>query len=400
MRISPYAKLAIVLGTLTAFGPLTIDMYLPALPAIATGFQADAAIVQQTLAVFFIGLAAGQLVYGPISDRVGRRAPLLFGCVLYTVASLGCALAYSIESLILLRFIQALGGCAGMVISQSVVRDYFDQKESARMYSFLMLVMGLAPITAPLIGGQLLRIFGWRSIFVTLAGFGIVCVFLTLTSLPESLPAERRNRVGLGTVLRNYLEFLGNRTYMGYALSGGLAGASMFAYIAGSPFVFIELNGVSPERYGLLFGLNAFGLIMAAQVNRWLLTRVPGNRILTVALSGTALAGLLLVAVTATGFGGFPLMLVVLFFCITGTGFVRPNATAGAMAPFGKRAGSASAFMGSIQFALGAGAGALLGLLHDGSAVPMAIAVALASSGALIALLTLALRSQPHPVTA
>jgi MFS transporter, DHA1 family, multidrug resistance protein len=392
-----YAKLAIVLGTLTAFGPLTIDMYLPGLPAIAQEYRVDASVVQQTLAVFFIGLAFGQAIYGPISDRVGRRAPLIFGCTLYALASIGCAFAFSIESLIVLRFIQALGACAGMVISRSVVRDLFDHQESARMYSFLMLVMGLAPITAPLIGGQLLRYFGWRSIFVTLAVFGLACIVLVITSLQESHPVERRTRAGLGAVLLGYGQILRERTFVGFALAGGLASASMFAYISGSPFVFIELNGVAPEQYGFLFGLNAFGLIGAAQLNRWLLTRYHGNRILTVALSGTALAGLLLVAVTASGFGGFPAMLVVLFFCIAGTGFVGPNATAAAMAPFGKAAGSASALLGAIQFSLGASAGALLGLLHNGTALPMAITVALASGGALIALRVLALRPQPQP---
>jgi DHA1 family bicyclomycin/chloramphenicol resistance-like MFS transporter len=400
MRSSAYAKLAVVLGTLAAFGPLSIDMYLPALPTIAQEFAADTSVVQQTLAVFFIGLALGQAVYGPISDRVGRRGPLASGCTLYAVACIGCALAPTVESLVLLRFTQALGACAGMVISRSVVRDLFDQQESARMYSFLMLVMGLAPITAPLIGGQLLRYFGWRFIFLTLAAFGVLCLVLTLTALPETLPAARRTRVGLGAVLLAYGEILRDRTFLGFALAGGLASASMFAYISGSPFVFIELNGVAPERYGLLFGLNAVGLIAASQLNRRLLTHFHGNRILTVALTGTALSGLLLVAVTATGVGGFPAMLVVLFFCIAGTGFVGPNATAAAMAPFAQRAGSASALLGAIQFSLGAGAGALLGLLHNGTALPMVLTVALAGSAALLALRTLALRPRPAPVAA
>ncbi len=396
--LTSYAKLAIILGTLSAFAPLSIDMYLPALPTIAADFGTETAVVQQTLAVFFIGLAVGQAFYGPIADRAGRRAPLLFGCALYMVACIGCAFAPTIQSLILLRLAQALGGCAGIVISRSIVRDLFDQQESARMYSFLMLVMGLAPITAPLIGGQLLLYFGWRAIFITLAAFGLLCFLLVSFVLPETLPVERRTRAGLGAALRSYAEILTNRGYLGYAIAGGLASSAMFAYISGSPFVFIELNGVAPERFGLLFGTNAIGLIAAAQVNRWLLTRYDGVQILKTALSFTALMGILLVIVTATGIGGFPALLVVLFFCIASTGLVGPNATAAAMAPYPQRAGSAAALLGATQFVLGAAAGSLVGLLHNGTALPMATVIALCAVGAYLILRLLALRAaMPTP---
>jgi DHA1 family bicyclomycin/chloramphenicol resistance-like MFS transporter len=277
--IPSYAKLAIILGTLSAFGPLSIDMYLPALPTIAAEFNTQTSVVQQTLAVFFIGLAVGQAFYGPIADRMGRRAPLLFGCTLYMIACIGCAFAPTIQSLVLLRLAQALGGCAGIVISRSIVRDLFDQQESARMYSFLMLVMGLAPITAPLIGGQLLLYLGWRAIFVTLSLFGLACVLLVTFVLPESLPVERRAQSGLGAVLRNYGEILMNRSYMGFAVASGLASSAMFAYISGSSFVFIELNGVAPEHFGFIFGINAIGLVGAAQLNRWLLARYEGVQV-------------------------------------------------------------------------------------------------------------------------
>jgi Bcr/CflA subfamily drug resistance transporter len=263
-----YNKLVVILGTLTAFAPLSIDMYLPGLPAIAREFGVPTSAVQQTLAVFFVGLSLGQALYGPISDRVGRRRPLLFGCALYVVACIGCALAPTIGSLIVLRLAQALGGCAGVVIARSVVRDLFDQKEAARMFSFLMLVMGLAPILAPLIGGQVLAAWGWRAIFVVLAGFGVLCVVMVLFGLPETLPAERRVQAGLGEALRVYGRLLTDMHFMGYVLASGLASACMFTYISGSPFVFIELNGVPPERYGLIFGMNALGLIVASQINR------------------------------------------------------------------------------------------------------------------------------------
>lgn len=390
-----YAKLVIILGTLSAFAPLSIDMYLPALPTIAADFNTQTSVVQQTLAVFFIGLAVGQAFYGPIADRVGRRPPLIFGSALYMLACLGCAFAPTVQSLILLRLAQALGGCAGIVISRSIVRDLFDQQESARMYSFLMLVMGLAPITAPLIGGQVLLFFGWRAIFVTLSGFGLLCILLVTFLLPETLPVERRTRAGLGAALKIYGEILTNRIYLGYAIAGGLASSAMFAYISGSSFVFIELNGVPPEYFGLLFGANAVGLIAAAQINRWLLTRYEGVQILKAALTFTALSGLLLVATTATGIGGFPVMLIILFCCIASTGLVGPNATAAAMNPYPQRAGSAAALLGAIQFVLGAGAGSLVGLLHNGTALPMAGVIALCAVGAFLMLQYLALRTTP-----
>jgi DHA1 family bicyclomycin/chloramphenicol resistance-like MFS transporter len=370
-------------------------MYLPGLPAIAREFGAETAAAQRTLAVFFVGLSLGQALYGPITDRIGRRRPLLFGCGLYALACLGCALSPSIEALTVLRLAQAIGGCAGVVIARTVVRDLFDAQQSARMYSFLMLVMGVAPITAPLIGGQILLAFGWRAIFVALAVFGAACFLMVLAALPESLPEDRRARAGLGQALRVYGSLLADSRTMGYALAGGLASAAMFAYISGSPFVFIELNGVPPERFGLLFGMNAFGLILASQLNRWLLGRYRGGQILPVALATTAGSGLALLAAAAAG-AGFPVLLAALFVCIASTGLVQPNSTAAAMAPHGGRAGSAAALLGAVQFALGALAGSLVGVLHDGTAVPMAATVALCGASAYAALRLLAQRpAQP-----
>jgi DHA1 family bicyclomycin/chloramphenicol resistance-like MFS transporter len=394
-----YTRLAITLGVLSAFGPLSIDMYLPGLPAIAREFATDTAAVQQTLAVFFFGLSLGQIFFGPIADRLGRRRPLLIGCALYALASIGCVLASSLGSLVALRFAQAVGGCAGVVISRSVVRDLFDQRESARMYSFLMLVMGLAPITAPLIGGQILLAFGWRAIFLALSGFGLLCVLLVFFSLPETLPVERRARrdAGLGDALRVYASILIDGRFMGYALAGGLASGAMFAYIAGSPFVFIELHGVPPERFGLLFGLNAVGLVTASQINRWLLARYPGAQILTLALAFMAASALLLLGLTATGLGGFPGMLMALFCCIASIGFVGPNATAAAMAPYGQRAGSASALLGAMQFACGAASGALVSVLDNGTALPMVGTIVLCTVLAFLMLQILALRPIPRP---
>ena len=369
-------KLTILLGILAAFGPLSIDTYLSGLPAIGREFRADDAAAQLTLSMFFVGLAFGQALYGPIADRLGRRGPLLVGCALYAVASVGCALAPSINALIALRFVQALGGCAGMVISRSVVRDLFDAHESARMYSFLMLVMGVAPILAPLLGGQLLVLFGWRSIFWVLAAFGLLCVVMVAVGLPETLPPERRATAGLGQVLRVYGGLLRDRRFIGYTLVGGLISAAMFAYISGSPFVFIELYGVAPQNYGWIFGTNAFGIIAASQINRWLLERFRAETILRRALMTIMVSGVVLMALAATGVGGLVGLLVPLFVCIAGYGLISPNATALAMASYGRAAGSASALLGTLQFALGAGAGTLVGVLANGTALPMAAVIA------------------------
>lgn len=395
--LSP-ARLAVVLGILTAFGPLSIDMYLPALPTIADDFGVATARVQTTLALFFIGLAAGQFVYGPLADRIGRRRPLLFGCGLYTLASLGCLVAPSIEALSGLRLLQALGGCAGMVIARSVVRDCFDAQESARMFSLLMLVMGLAPITAPLIGGQLLIFFGWRSIFWLLAGFGLLCLLLVSMALPETLPPERRIRAGLGRTLATYRDLLADRPFVGFALTTGLSGAAMFTYITGSPFVVIELYGVTPQAYGWIFGANAFGLILASQLNRWLLGRYKSGTILSVALLAVAVASLALVGIAAGGSGSLAALLVPLFICIAGYGIVSPNAAAAALGPHGQVAGSASALLGGLQFAVGTAASTLVSLLHNGSALPMAGVIAACCLGALTSYLTMAGRPLPQPV--
>ena len=380
------ALLTVILGMLTAFGSLSIDMYLPGLPAIARELHADAAAAQRTLAVFFLGMALGQVLYGPISDRLGRRRPLIVGCTLYALACIGCAVAPSIPVLMGFRFGQAVGACAGTVIARSVVRDLFDPRDSARMYSFLMLMMGLAPITAPLIGGQILVVWGWRAIFVVLSGFGLACLAAVLFALPETLPPERRTRAGLGAALRTYGGLLADRRFMAYAAASALAIGAMFAYIAGSPFVFIELHGVRPERYGFLFGTNALGLISASQLNRWLLRHYGSGQILRAGLGIMAGSGLLLLAATGLGVGGFGVMLVLLFCCIATYGLVQPNAIALAMAPQGRQAGAASALLGACQSILGAAVGGLVGLLHNGTALPMVVVIAACVTAALLTL--------------
>jgi MFS transporter, DHA1 family, multidrug resistance protein len=375
-RGEAYYRLAVILGALTAMGPLAIDMYLPALPAIAREMGSSTAAVQVSLAVYFIGIACGQAFYGPISDRWGRKRALYFGLALFSVSSVGCAMAGDVTALIALRFLQALGGCAPLVVPRAVVRDYFDQRGSVRMLSVLMLVMGLAPILAPLIGGQLLVNFGWRSVFWVLAAYGAFWLVIVTLFLHESLPPARRRRQRAVDVMATYLGLLRDRTYIGYVLTGALIFAGLLAYISGSPFVFIELFRVAPEQYGLFFGVNAIGIIAASQVNRWLANKYDARLIISAVLPVSVTAGAALLIDAATGFGGFAGILVPLFFYIATHGFIMPNTTALAMAPHGAVAGSASALLGTVQFVLGASAGALLGVLGNGTAVPLAVVIA------------------------
>jgi DHA1 family bicyclomycin/chloramphenicol resistance-like MFS transporter len=377
-------KLALLLGSLTAFGPLSIDMYLPSFQAIARDLAASPAQVQLTLAVFFVALGIGQAFYGPVSDRYGRRRPLCFGLGLYVLASAGCALARSIEALVVWRFAQAIGGCAGMVIARAVVRDRFDEREAARFFSLLMLVSGLAPILAPSVGGQILVFFSWRAIFWMLAGFGFLCFVAVAFLLPESLPQERRAQGGVGEALRVYARLLRDRAFMRYALSGALVLSGMFAYIFGSPFVFMQINRVRPERFGWIFGSIALGLISASQLNRVLLARVAGAGILSRALVVTAAAGTVLLIMAWTGAGGLPGLLAPLFVYIASLGFVLPNVIATALASQGRSAGTAAALLGILQFGAGATVGMLLGALGAGTAVPMAALIAACGLSALI----------------
>jgi DHA1 family bicyclomycin/chloramphenicol resistance-like MFS transporter len=361
----------ILMGALTAIGPLSIDMYLPGFPAIAAEFGAVGR-VELTLASFFIGIALGQLFYGPISDRFGRKPPLYIGLVLFTLASVGAATSNSIEALIFWRFIQGLGGCAGMVIARAVVRDRCAPQEAAKAFSLLMLVMGLAPILAPLIGGLLLKLSNWRAIFALLTLFGSLCTIAIWKGLNETHRHHHTAPLRLGNVLRHYGRLLKDKPFMAYTLSSGFAYAGMFAYIAGSPFVLIQLQGISPQHYGWVFGSNAFGLIAASQINARLLRRHDMIFLLRAALFVVAGAGLFLTTLAVLQLLTLPLLLGGLFVFISSLGFISPNASAAALAKQGAEAGAASALMGALQFSLATLAGASMSLWHDGSVLPLA----------------------------
>ncbi|AIS15154.1 MULTISPECIES: multidrug effflux MFS transporter [Pseudomonas] len=366
----------LILGALSAFGPLAIDFYLPAFPAMALAFGTDEKHVQLTLAAYFLGLSIGQLAYGPVADRFGRRIPLLAGVGLFTLASLACAYAPNLEWLIGARFVQALGGCAGMVISRAVVSDKCDAVGSAKVFSQLMLVMGLAPILAPMLGGLLVNLYGWQSIFIMLTLFSALAGLAVALGLPESLPAHVP-RQPLSGALRQYGRLLADRVFLGHALTGGIAIAGMFAYIAGSPFVFIKLYGVPAEHFGWFFGINAGGFILVAQINARLLAKRGPAFLLARTVWIYLLGGLALLAVSSLHPAQLWPLLLPLFICIASLGCILPNASACAMNGQGARAGSASAMLGCLQFSVAAGAAALVGVLHDGSAVPMATVISL-----------------------
>lgn len=366
----------LILGALSAFGPLAIDFYLPGFPAMAQAFATDEKHIQLTLAIYFLGLSIGQLIYGPIADRFGRRVPLLVGVGLFTAASFACAFAPSLDWLIGARFVQALGGCAGMVLSRAIVSDKCDAVGSAKVFSQLMLVMGLAPILAPMLGGLLVNLYGWQAIFIVLTCFSALASLAVALGLPESLPANVP-RQPLSGALRQYGRLLKDREYLGHALTGGIAMAGMFAYIAGSPFVFIQLYGVPAEHYGWLFGSNAAGFILVAQVNARLLAKRGPAFLLSRMVWLYLAAGLTLLGISALHTEQLWPLLIPLFICIASLGCIIPNASACAMSGQGARAGSASALLGCLQFSVAAAAAWLVGVLHDGSAMPMAMVISL-----------------------
>ncbi len=376
----------LILGALSAFGPLAIDFYLPGFPAMAQAFGTDEQHIQLTLAVYFLGLSIGQLAYGPIADRFGRRIPLLVGVCLFTLASLACAFAPNLEWLIGARFVQALGGCAGMVLSRAIVSDKCDAVGSAKVFSQLMLVMGLAPILAPMLGGALVNTLGWQWIFYLLTGFSALAGAAVFLGLPESMPAHHP-RHPLSGALGRYVGLIKDPMFMGNALTGGVAMAGMFAYVAGSPFVFIKLYGVPAEHYGWLFGSNAAGFILVAQVNARLLAKRGPAWLLARAVWVYLAAALALLGVCSLHTTQLWPLLIPLFICIASLGCIIPNASACAMNGQGARAGSASALLGCLQFSVSAGSASLVGALYDGSAIPMALVI----SGCGLVAVTLAM---------
>lgn len=383
--------LMLLLGGLTALGPLAIDMYLPSLPAIGADLLAPSAEIQSTVAAFLAGMAIGQLFYGPASDRFGRKPPILLGLAIFVAASAGCALAASGEMLVALRFVQALGACAGAVVARAVIRDTFDHTETARMLSLMTLIMGLAPIFAPLLGGLLLTVGGWRSLFWVMAGAGALLALAVALRMQESRSAETAAHARAEHPLRAYASLLSQRRLVGYAAAGALNGAVLFTYIGSSPELLIGTYGISPRAFGWVFGINAVAVIGASQLNRRLLRRWTPDAVLGRASQFGVLAALLLAAAAVTGIGERWSVLPLLFLVLGSYGLMQGNTMAGALSIDPRRAGSISALLGAFAFATGAVGAGLAGALHDGTARPMALVILAAMCGSAAALRALAL---------
>ncbi|MER8014491.1 multidrug effflux MFS transporter [Streptomyces griseoluteus] len=365
-----------LLGALTATTPLAMDMYLPSLPEVTRTLHAPAATVQLTLTACLAGMALGQLVVGPMSDRWGRRRPLLTGLAVYLVATALCAFAPTVETLVAFRLAQGLAGAAGIVIARAVVRDLYDGVAMARFFSTLMLISGVAPIVAPLIGGQILRVTDWRGVFVVLTGIGAVLTALVWLRLPETLPPAERHRGGVKESLRTMRGLLADLPFTGYLLAGGFAFAALFAYVSASPFVVQEVYGASPQTFSLLFGLNSVGLVVAGQINGKLLVgRVRLDRVLACGLAVIVLAAtaLLLMATGVFGEAGLAPVAAALFVLMSAMGFTLPNTQALALLRTRHAAGSASALLGTTSFLIGAVASPLVGIAGEATAVPMAV---------------------------
>jgi DHA1 family bicyclomycin/chloramphenicol resistance-like MFS transporter len=372
-------RLIVVLGMLSMFGPLSLDLYLPVLPQLADELNASASAAQLSITACLLGLAVGQLIAGPLSDRYGRRRPLILGLAGYLVSSAACALAPSIEVLLGLRLIQGLCGAAGLVISRAVARDLFSGRALVVFFTRLMLINGLAPVLAPVIGGQLARVMSWRGMFVVLAVFGAVLLCAGVFGVPETLPPARRLTGGLTETLHSFTLLVRDRLFVGAAGAAGLASASMFAYIAGATFVLQRLHGLSPQQFSYVFGVNSIGIVVMGQVGGRLVHRLQTTTVLAIGL-GLNLTGAIGVALSVIFGWPLPLLLGSLFVMVSAVGFIFPTATGLALADYPDRAGAASSLLGLLQFLAGALAAPLVGIGGEGTAVPLGL-VALTASG-------------------
>jgi len=379
-----HAELVLILAVLSLIAPLAIDMYLPALPFIAQSLGATDAQAQLTLPTYFAGFAIGQAFYGPIADRFGRKPPLYFGLGLYIAASIGCALAPNVETLIALRFLQSAGGCAGTVVARAMVRDLFSGADAIRVYSRVLLVFGVGPILAPMIGSGVLLWFGWREIFWLLTLIGVLSMILIFIRMPESLNPAHVRPLRLTSIIVNYWRLFTHRNFVGYALTGGFMMAGTFAYIAGLPFVIVNLYGYPSYVFSWVFGINAVGFIIASQVNVRVQRLYSPERVLLSALILQMVAAAVFVTDVLAGWGGLFGILVPLFVWIATMGFVIPNTTGLAMQPFAANAGAASAMLGVLQFVLAALSSGLVAAAADGTALPMVGCMALFSLVALL----------------
>jgi MFS transporter, DHA1 family, multidrug resistance protein len=365
------SRLILILGLLSAIGPFSIDMYLPGFPVIAANLRTTPEMVSYSLSSYFIGICVGQMLIGPLLDRYGRKRPLYGGLTIYILSSIGSAFAPSIEVLIALRFFQAAGGCVGIVAPRAIIRDVFPVEENAKIFSLLILILGVSPIIAPTAGGYITAHFGWHSIFVILSIITFLILLAVIFYLPESRQPDPTFSLKPKPILASFQKVITHPQFYTYSLTGATASAGLYAYLAGSPFVFMELYHVTGQHYGWIFALIAAGLIASSQLNNVLLRNYTSSQIIRVTLSLQCIVAVVLVLGTYFGWLGLYGTIACIFFYLCCQGFSFPNSSALSMAPFTKEAGSASALMGSIQMALGAGSSALVGLLSNGTAMPM-----------------------------
>lgn len=376
--------LILILGLLTAIGPFSIDMYLPAFPDIAKSLHTSIARVMLSLSSFFIGISVGQLIYGPLLERFGRKKPLYAGLSIYLLASIGCAMAISVNSLIIFRLLQALGGCAGMVAARTIVRDLFEVKENARIFSMLMLVVAVSPIIAPTLGGYVTSLFGWRYVFVILIAINLAIIAGVYFLLPESKKPDPDFSLRAGAIIKNFAGIMKLPQFYTYALTGAIAYAGLYAYISGSPYVFMELFRVNEKQYGWIFSVIAMGVIGSAQLNNLALKYYSSEQIIKIATFSQSIIGIVLVVISYFGWGELYSTIFLIFLFLCGQGFIFPNASALCLAPFPHTAGSASALMGAIQMSIGAGASALVSILQNGTQVPMAVVMTCCAIAAFV----------------
>ncbi|RYY16090.1 MAG: Bcr/CflA family efflux MFS transporter [Chitinophagaceae bacterium] len=361
----------IILGMLIAISPFSIDTYLPAFPEIASSLDTDFAHVGYTLSSYYAGLCTGQLIYGILIDRFGRKKPLTVGLSLYFFSALACALTPGINMLIVFRLLMALGGCVGMVVARAMVQDLYPPGDTPKVMSKLVLVMGIAPIIAPTIGSWINQLMGWRWVFGFMALIAIVLIIAVRKGLPETKAADETLRFNISDISFEYKKLLTNKYFLRYAFAGGMAYAGMYAYIAGSPFVFMEIFGFPPSAFGWAFALNAIGLILGSQLNRWALKYFQSEKITLTAMILLSVTALALLITTYFGYALSVLTLTATFLFLFWLGFINPNTTALTLRPFTSSAGRASAMLGSIQMTAGVIASWLVGLLHNGTAVIM-----------------------------
>ncbi|MBB2148443.1 multidrug effflux MFS transporter [Pedobacter gandavensis] len=386
MTKQKYFLLIVLLGSLTALGPFSIDMYLPGFPAIAKDLNTTVLKVSLSLSSYFIGISAGQLLYGPLLDRFGRKKPLYIGLVVYIIASAICVFATSLDALIILRFMQAIGSCAAAVASIAMVRDLFPVKENAKVFALLMLVVGVSPMIAPTLGGYVTVAWGWHSVFIILMGLGILNLIASWLWLPDGYKPDTSLSLKPIPILKNFLSVLKEPQFYTYAFTGALAFSGLFAYISGSPLVFIDIFQVSEEGYGWIFALLATGLIGSSQINTFLLRKYRSEQVIFAALSTQVLVVLFFLLGSINNWFGLTETVLLLFLFLSCLGLTNPNTSALSLAPFSKNAGSASALMGAVQMGLGALASFGVSMFEVKSAVPM---VAIMTGTTIIALLIL-----------